>query len=148
MIGFLMLTGASVETARNLHRTQVDLSNRSWSDERCCPWDLPQRWKPLSRECVRLLSLVPEPKEYFFPSPRKRAFRAIVLRRSVLRRLQVLSGVESWGWRELVKSVRLNLQATSTRITDDVRTDPDAWAELLLGAGVRTTESLDDDVVL
>lgn len=151
LVGFLMLTGATVETARRLHRSQVDVPRGLWSWEKCAPWDLPLHWMPLSAQCCRLLSQIPNPEEYFFQSPRKRRPDATHLHRGILRELQRLSGISDWSWRDLVRSVRATLGPSAQRMPGanerEARDEVERWARVL--AGAPSNGAIEDaDVVL
>lgn len=151
MVRFLMLSGATVEAARKLHRSQVDLAHGLWSWESCAPWDSPRHWVPLSEECCRILGEVPIPAEYFFQSPRKLRPYPTYLHSGVLRDLQRNSETTDWSWRDLVRSVRSALGRSAVTLpTPDqrrARDDVDRWAKMLVGVPTNKP-SEDEDVVL
>lgn len=151
LVGFLMLTGATVQTARNLHRSQVNVQRGLWSWQKCVPWELPQQWMPLSAECCGLLSQIPSPEDYYFQSPRKRRPDPTHLHNGVLRELQRLSELSDWSWRDLVRSIRGALKPCVLKlpVTNEcqARDEVDRWARVLAGVPTKVLFE-DEDVVL
>lgn len=107
LVGFLLLTGATVDEARFLRREQVDFHAECWRP--CRPGaEGEQPWRALGSACLEMLLRLPDNQTYLFQSPHKPFPPSpIHLSRSTLDKLRCGSGASQWAWRDLVQSVRL-----------------------------------------
>lgn len=145
LTGFILLTGATADEARNLRRGDVDLDNGIWHR---------RSGEPISLNClcVGLLRNCKPTGTYFFQTSRGSASdRAAHLHPLVRNRLRAQSGVLGWTWPSLTRSIRLAPRSYSPSDLYSPITwadDAEGWAEALEWASQSDEERSGDAIEL